>query len=174
VRRDPTPPAAGLLDLPPELAARGVALRRERPEDLPFLERLYFSVRWQELAQLDWPEDAKLGFLRQQFSFQVKHYSTYYAGADFGILEHEGVPIGRLYLFRGERDLRIVDISLLPEWRGGGLGTLVLQAVLAEAGACGRTVSIHVEKFNPAQRLYRRLGFRTIGEDGPYWLMECG
>jgi len=160
--------------LPAELAARGFSLRRERPEDLPFLERLYISVRWVELAPLDWPEEAKLGFLSQQFSFQVQHYRTYYAAADFGILEHDGVPMGRLYLFRGSSDLRIVDISLLPEWRGAGIGTLLLRAVLAEARASGRTVSIHVEKFNPAQRLYRRLGFREIGEDGPYWLMECG
>ncbi len=173
MRQDPDK-AAACLTLPPELVARGVALRRERPEDLPFLERLYLSVRWQELAQTGWPEDVKLGFLRQQFSFQVKHYRTYYAEADFSIVECQGAPIGRLYLFRGESALRIVDISLLPEWRGGGLGTLLLQAVLAAAGASGRTVSIHVEKFNPAQRLYRRLGFHTIGEDGPYWLMECG
>jgi ribosomal protein S18 acetylase RimI-like enzyme len=29
-----------------------------------------------------------------------------------------------------------------------------------------------VEKFNPALRLYRRLGFTEIGDHGVYWEME--
>jgi ribosomal protein S18 acetylase RimI-like enzyme len=161
------------FSLPAELAGQGVALRRERPEDAPFLEGLYISVRWEELGGLAWPEEVKLSFLRQQFAYQVRHYTTYYADADFEIIEREGIPIGRLYLFQGQNDLRIVDISLVPEWRGKGIGGSLLQGILAEGRASGRPVSIHVEKFNPAQRLYRRLGFREVDEKGPYWLMEC-
>ena len=68
--------------------------------------------------------------------------------------------------------MRIVDIALLPECRNRGVGTALLQAAMNEAAAAGKTVSIHVEKFNPAQRLYRRLDFHEISESGPYWLME--
>lgn len=45
-------------------------------------------------------------------------------------------------------------------------------SVIARAAARGRSVSIRVEKFNPAQRLYLRLDFRVDGESGPYWLMQ--
>lgn len=162
------------FSLPGELTRQGISLRRERPEDMPFLERLYISVRWEELAGVDWPQDSKVGFLRDQFALQVRHYNTYYADADFGILELDGSPFGRLYLFWGDRELRIVDISLLPEWRGKGIGTILLQHIIEEARHSGNIVSIHVEKFNPAQHLYRRLGFKEISESGPYWLMECG
>ncbi|BBL69584.1 GNAT family N-acetyltransferase [Methylogaea oryzae] len=157
---------------PAGLAARGCALRAEAAADRPFLEHLYTAVRWPELEPSGWPEEAKLGFLRQQYALQDRHYALHYAAGEFLILERDGVPVGRLYLHRDAGDIRIVDISLLPEVRGQGLGTLLLQGVGAEAVAAGQTVSIHVEKFNPAQSLYRRLGFKEIGDSGPYWLME--
>lgn len=157
---------------PAGLAERGLALRPERAEDRPFLEGLYISVRWPELEPTGWPEEAKLGFLRQQYAYQDKHYAEAYFDGEFLILEHEGKPLGRLYLHRDAREIRIVDISLLPEARNQGIGTLLLQGVFAEAEGVGQIVSIHVEQFNPAQNLYRRLGFKEVSENGPYWLME--
>lgn len=158
--------------LPASLSARGVALRRETEADVPFLRHLYVSVRWEELAQTGWPDEGKVAFLADQFALQCQHYATHYHDAVFALVLQDGRPIGRLYLFRGHHDLRIVDVSLLPECRGGGIGALLLEAIFAEARAESKTVSIHVEKFNPAQRLYHRLGFREISESGPYRLME--
>jgi RimJ/RimL family protein N-acetyltransferase len=160
------------LTLPPGLSAAGYTLRPERPGDYAFLERLYASVRADELAPLDWPEETKRLFLADQFRLQYRHYAEHYRDSEFAILEREGAPVGRIYIFRGTEDHRIVDISLLPENRNQGVGRALLEAVIAEAAFSGKSVSIHVEKFNPALRLYRRLGFREIGEDGPYWLME--
>lgn len=162
---------AGGAGLPASLAAQGLSLRQEVPADHAFLERLYVSVRWAELAATDWPEDAKLGFLRQQFSLQVRHYAAHYGGTDFGILEAHGEPVGRWYVYRSPPDIRVVDVSLLPQWRSRGIATAMFDHLFAEARATERTVSIHVEKFNPAQNLYRRLGFCESGESGPYWLM---
>lgn len=160
-----------VLALPQELTRQGIVLRAETADDRPFLEQLYVSVRWQELTPTAWSDEAKMAFLRSQFALQKHHYVTYYRDTECGILVHHGVPIGRLYLDRGPREYRVVDISLLPAWRGAGIGTAVLQAVCAAAAAADLPVTIHVEKFNPAQRLYRRLGFREIGENGPYYLM---
>ena len=81
-------------------------------------------------------------------------------------------PLGRLYVHRGETDIRIVDIALLPEHRGRGIGSHLLRAILDEAAKRGRTVSIHVERFNPALRLYERLGFAHVADTGVYYLME--
>ncbi|MGZ5049631.1 MAG: GNAT family N-acetyltransferase [Methylobacter sp.] len=159
--------------LPPAgLAERGLALRPERDDDRAFLEALYISVRWPELEVTGWAEDTKLDFLRQQYTFQDKHYAEAYYDGEFLILEREGSPVGRLYLHRNSREIRIVDVSLMPEVRSQGIGTLLLHGVFAEAEGAGQIVSIHVEKFNPAQNLYRRLGFKEVSENGPYWLME--
>ena len=65
-----------------------------------------------------------------------------------------------------------MDIALLPEHRGAGIGSAVLRGLLAEAAAAGKPVRIHVERLNPARRLYERLGFAPIEDKGVYYLME--
>jgi ribosomal protein S18 acetylase RimI-like enzyme len=84
----------------------------------------------------------------------------------------DGEPAGRLYLFRGDREIRIVDIALLPEHRGNGAGSSLLRDVLAEADAGGKRVTIHVERANPALRLYERLGFSIAEDRGVYLFLE--
>jgi ribosomal protein S18 acetylase RimI-like enzyme len=66
----------------------------------------------------------------------------------------------------------VLDIALLPEWRGRGIGTALMRAVCEETAAAGKAVSVAVEKFNRAQTLYRRLGFRETQDEGIYWFME--
>jgi ribosomal protein S18 acetylase RimI-like enzyme len=168
------PVCVRLLAMPAALASQGFVLRPEREADLPFLSRLYVSTRWEELAIVtQWSDAEKTAFLESQFGFQRHHYLTYYAATDCAILEQDGVPAGRLYIDRQVKTLLVVDISLLPDWRRRGIGTALLQAVIAEARATGKSVTISVEKFNPAQRLYRRLGFREVAEEGVHWVMEC-
>lgn len=149
----------------------GLGLRPETPEDAPFLAALFASVRGPEFAGNGWPDEIRDAFLAQQFRFQLAHYARYYAGAAFLIVERQGAPVGRFYLHRGATDHRIVDISLLPEARNQGLGGALLDIACAEADRLGRAVSLHVEKSNPAQRLYARRGFIRVGESGPHWHM---
>lgn len=159
--------------MPAVLAAQGIALRPETEDDVPFLRRLYTSTRWDELAPIiDWTEAQKIAFCESQFALQRHHYRTYYAETDWGVIEHDGVPIGRIYVDRQNTVLMVVDIALVPEWRGRGIGTALMQAVCEEAAAVGKAVSIAVEKYNPAQTLYRRLGFREASDEGLYWFME--
>jgi ribosomal protein S18 acetylase RimI-like enzyme len=88
------------------------------------------------------------------------------------VIERNGQPIGRLYLDRRDDELRIVDIALLTEHRGGGIGNAILTDLIDEASGSGIPVRIHVERNNPALGLYRRLGFREIGDEGVYLHME--
>lgn len=148
-------------------------LRDEVAEDEPFLRRLYIAIRWEETAMMGMVDtEQRLAFLNQQFDLQRHHYRTHFHDAQFSVIEVDGAPAGRLYLWRGTRDHNIVDISLLPEMSGKGIGGRLLDEIQAEAGALGRGVSIHVEMFNPARRLYDRKGFKEVGEAGPYWKME--
>jgi GNAT superfamily N-acetyltransferase len=167
------PRDACLLALPAALLDQGLVLRPEAEADVPFLRRLYISTRWQELAPIiDWTEAQKIDFLENQFALQRFHYHKYYAETDWGVLEKASVPVGRLYVDRQTKTLLVVDLSLLPEWRGRGIGTALMQAVCVEARQAGKAVGVAVEKYNPAQRLYRRLGFREVSDEGMYWTME--
>jgi ribosomal protein S18 acetylase RimI-like enzyme len=81
-------------------------------------------------------------------------------------------PIGRLYLDRWPAEHRVIDIALLPAHRGRGYGGALMQDLVDEAIASSKAVSIHVEKNNPARRLYERLGFVVAGEQGVYDRLE--
>jgi RimJ/RimL family protein N-acetyltransferase len=147
----------------------GVRLRPVTDADRPFLLELYAGVRAPELALVPWDEATKRAFVAQQFAAQDAHYRAHYPGATLDVIEVGGAPAGRLYVHRGEHDVRIMDIALAPEHRGRGIGTALLRSLIAEAGA--RTLSIHVEAGNPSRRLYERLGFRPAGEHGVYVLL---
>lgn len=148
-------------------------LRSETEQDLPFLRELYRSVRWDEFAALtEWSDEQKIAFLDSQFEAQRKHYLNAYQSAQFLIVESKQQAIGRFYVFRGLKDIRVVDIGLLPDYRNCGHGSALLKSVFTEGDTSDRSVSVHVEIFNPARRLYHRLGFKEISQEGPYILME--
>lgn len=152
---------------------REVAFRPIGPADMEFLLRLYRSTREDEMAMIaDWTAEQKDAFLRQQFEAQHTYYHEHYEGADFLILLLEGEPAGRLYIHRRPAEIRLMDIALLPEHRNGGLGTKLVRDLLAEGEASGKPVTIHVEIYNPAMRLYQRLGFQPIADRGVYHLLE--
>jgi len=160
---------------PPLLAAREFAIsyRPFTPEDLPFVAELYASTRREELAVTGWPIEVQEAFLAQQHEAQHSHYSIYYADAEWLIVEREGQVIGRLYLNETDDDLCIVDISLLPQFRARGLGGAIMRDILELARERSKSVSIHVEKNNPARRLYDRLGFVAVADRGVYDLMRA-
>src|ERR1043165_6583388 len=147
-------------------------LRAIRPEDNSFLARVYASSRAEELAITGWPEELKADFCRRQFDAQSAYYAANYPGASFQIIERDGWPVGRLYVERWEKEIRIVDITLLPEFRGSGIGTKLLRELQDEARAAGKSLTIHVERFNRALTLYQRLGFEQVEDKGVYLLME--
>jgi ribosomal protein S18 acetylase RimI-like enzyme len=149
-----------------------ITLRPVRPEDREHLFRVYASTRAEELALTTWDEEQKRIFLEGQFTAQDAWYRERYPGAALDVIVASGVPAGRLYVHRREREIRLMDIALLPEHRGMGIGTSLLRDLFAEAAAAGKRVTIHVEEYNPARQLYERLGFRKIGEHGVYHLME--
>ena len=161
--------------MPPELrAAAGhlITLRPMTDGDLPFVAALYASTREAELEPTGWPPEMRAAFLTQQHDAQHRHYRAAYADAEWLIVERSGEPVGRLYLALWPGEIRIVDISLVAEARGTGLGGALLEDVIAMAAIGGRKVSIHVEAHNPARRLYERLGFRLAEDKGVYLLME--
>ncbi|MEO8054402.1 MAG: GNAT family N-acetyltransferase [Acidobacteriota bacterium] len=149
-----------------------IVLRPIRPEDRDLLCRIYGSTRTEELAPVPWTDEQKAAFIRQQFDAQTAYWDEQYPEAERSIIEIDGAPAGRFYVQRWPMEFRLVDIALLPEFRGRGLGTELIQGLFSEATRAGRAVTIHVEIFNPARALYERLGFTSRGEQGMYVLME--
>lgn len=149
----------------------GITYRPKTDADRPFLAYVYATTRAQEMALVQWTPEQKVAFLDMQFSAQWSHYEQYYPDCAFLVIEREGTPIGRIYIDRQPEEICVVDIALIPEARGNGLGTLLMREVLDEGQAAGKRVMIHVERFNPAMHLYQRLGFVPVNENGVYYEM---
>jgi ribosomal protein S18 acetylase RimI-like enzyme len=149
-----------------------VSFRPIERADSDFLSAVYASTRTEELALTDWDDHQKAVFLEMQFNAQHRYYQENYRSADFLIILLDDHPVGRLYIARWADEIRIVDITLLPQHRNVGIGSEILKNILAEAAAQAKPVRIHVERFNPAQTLYLRLGFVPVGEHGIYYLLE--
>lgn len=140
---------------------------------MEFLLRLYAITRADEMAMVtDWTDEQKAAFVRMQFQAQHAWYQEHYGDAQFDMVLAEGIPAGRLYVHRRATEIRLVDISLLPEYRNRGIGTALLRELFAESAATGKPITIHVEKYNPAMRLYERLGFVPIADRGVYLLLQ--
>jgi len=159
-----------------QLTDTTLSLRTIRETDREILSHIYFSTRKDEIEQAtQWTSDQKQNFLVFQFNAQHTYYIQNYPGANFWIIEKNRQPIGRLYLDTNfdNRSIRIIDITLLPEWRSIGIGGQLLSDIIAFAKTMNRGVSIHVESFNPAMRLYKRLGFDLVSiTNGVYHLLE--
>jgi GNAT superfamily N-acetyltransferase len=156
---------------PTELRRHGFSRRPETDADEPFLRALYADTRAHEMGIVPWDSATKDVFLRQQFDAQRLFYRQRYPAAAFDILLRDGYPIGRLYVDRGADAWRLLDITLAPEQRGCGLGAALISDLLTEAATAHLPVLLHVEAASPARRLYRRLGFIPLGDNGVYTFM---
>lgn len=151
---------------------RDITLRPVQPEDTPFLFQVYASTRASEMALVSWSDDLRHAFVSSQFAAQCDFYQQKYPHAEHNIILSYGRPVGRLFLARLDDQLRIVDITILPEERNSGIGTTLLNELLDESRRCGKPVRIYVENFNPSLRLFERLGFRQVEEQGVHLLLQ--
>jgi ribosomal protein S18 acetylase RimI-like enzyme len=149
-----------------------VTLRPATDADRELLLATYGSTRTEELDQVEWAPGQREWFLQMQFEAQDREYRRANPDGRFDVVEVDGRPAGRLYVDRRPGDLRIVDIALLPDFRGRGIGTGLVGELQRAAADEGRIVSIHVEAHNPAARLYERLGFVVAADLGVYRRME--
>lgn len=147
-------------------------LRPENAQDQALLLELFASTRAEELRHTGWPPEQQQAFVRQQFEAQHAQYRQHYPGAALLVVEWEGAAIGRIYLHFGREEMRLMEITLLPAWRGRGIARLLLRQLIDWCEARALPISLHVEPFNPAQAWYQRLGFRAIEQRGIYQFMR--
>ena len=156
----------------PSALRAAVKLRPATAADETFLLEVYGSTRADELALVPWNEEQKQAFLEMQFKAQREHYEKVHAEAEYQVIVFEGRVVGRLYVARKEKEIRILDLTLVPHERNRGIGTALVQEMMEEAAAFGKAVRIYVESFNPSLRFFERLGFLNIGQTGVHMLMQ--
>lgn len=162
-----------LTTMQPLLPKGKVTFRIIENSDDAFLFQLYASTRTEEMdAIIGWSDGDKEHLLRGQFHAQSHSYTLGYIGAVHRIIQLDGVDIGRLIVNRADDHMRIIDLSLLPEWRGRGIGTDIVRSLINEAHGGKVPVRLAAIPGTPACRLYLRHGFVPVEQRGHHVEME--
>lgn len=81
--------------------------------------------------------------------------------------------VGRLRVVRVEDYIEIAGLQIRPDRQNQGIGTTVINEILAESGRIGVPVELDVARDNPnAERLYARLGFQRVAENDKDYRMR--
>jgi len=152
--------------------SRLLTFRQANADDEPFLLVVYGSTRLEELALTNWDEAQRDAFVQMQFTAQQAHYRQNYPSGEHLIILLDGEAIGRLYVAEIAAEIRIIDVTILPEHRNAGIGTPLIRRLMETAAAVGKPLRIYVESFNRSLQLFERLGFRKIDESGYSYFLE--
>lgn len=136
------------------------------PADAPFLLSVYAATRADELALTKWSDEQKEMFLKAQFEAQQQHYQSRYPHASLSVIKSGEQSVGRLYIAELADEIRIIDITILPEHRNQGIGTKLVKDVLQTGADKKKPVQIYIENFNRSAQLFSRLDFKPVSEQG--------
>jgi GNAT superfamily N-acetyltransferase len=149
-----------------------ISLRAEQAADEPFLYALYASSREEELLLTCWDERMRAHFLQMQFGAQRTAYRGMFPDAHFDIVLLDGAPAGRIVVNRAQPEIRVVDFIIAPGQRNCGIGTALLQSLIAESAAAQKPLRLQVVRGNRALGFYQRNGFVATGESASHVQME--
>jgi ribosomal protein S18 acetylase RimI-like enzyme len=150
-----------------------IAVRPVRsPDDDVFDLSVYASTRLPELTALDWTPQQIDDFIGLQYRAQSRHYRQQYPDAAYSVVTVVSEPAGRLIVARSDQEIRIVDIALLPEYQGRGIGGILVRRLLAEADEAGVPLRCHVEQSNTARGFWEHLGLVAVRIDGAHIVMD--
>jgi len=149
-----------------------IQLRAVEKKDAAFIEAVYRTTREAELHLTNWSEYQKNAFIHMQSAAQLAEYKTKFPGARFQIIIYNKKDAGRFFTCETENEIRLLDITILPEFTGKGIGTNLLHRLIQRSNKVQKKISLHVIASNPALKLYQRLGFVHIKKDGFYHYME--
>jgi ribosomal protein S18 acetylase RimI-like enzyme len=149
-----------------------IQLRTEQASDSLFVQKVYRTTREDELSTTNWSEQQKLAFVTMQALAQMAEYKKNYPGASFQIILYKRKPAGRFYTWENEHEIRLVDITLLPQFRNKGIGKSLLQDLIKKSNRLKKIISLHVEQDNRAYQLYLRMGFVYVKTNGRHYYME--
>lgn len=141
------------------------------PDDEEFLQDVYATTR-EDVNLVPWDENLKREFILMQYRAQKAHYAEYYPRSDHYIILFDGRPAGRYWIDYGREDVRFVDMAVLPEFRGQGIGTVLFKDALKHAREMGLPAILHVIKGHRSIPMYKRMGFRFAGDNGAHDKME--
>ena len=149
-----------------------IELRPVGEKDNAFIETVYRSTREDELKLINWTEQQKWAFISMQSMAQLAEYKTKFPDAAFQVIIYEKKDAGRFYTWENENEIRLIDITLLPPFRGKGIGKFLLGELIKKSNKVQKKISLHVDPVNRALKLYQCSGFIHMKNNGRHYYME--
>ena len=150
-----------------------VSCRMETADDQPFLRQLIIETVSEELGAQTWPEPLRSQLLELQYRARRSGAGPGLPGRASQILVADDEDAGWLLVAESDDEIRIVEIMVASPKRRSGIGSAAIATVLARAARERKPVRLLVTATNAgAIRLYRRLGFRQMGDDPVQHAME--
>jgi ribosomal protein S18 acetylase RimI-like enzyme len=149
--------------IPKQLA---VTTRPMNDDDSMLLFELYASSRADELSRTGWATPQQRSFFRMQAQNQERYFLRHYDHLDRRTICINGFSAGRLLVDRPSHAITIVDLALLPAFRGRGVGSLLIRCILEEAAELDVPVHLSLPKNSESLKTCERVGFRYADEPG--------
>lgn len=139
-----------------------------KDEHKDFLFLLYSQTFGKPFHNTGLPDNVVRTLIGQQYALKEASYQNEFPGARHSIIEFEGKPAGQIRLNSSEKEIHIIDISVLPAHQRKGLATSVIQDVLNSKKGMDVPVCLNVESGSTAQALYEKLGFVVVAKSEVY------
>ena len=137
----------------------GLHVRPSNTSDEPFISQLYQSTR-SDLDLINAEQDFIVALKESQLNAQKAGYEDMYPNAMYFIIEYHDKRIGRVILDFGTNEILVVDISLIPQAQGKGLGSAVIRSFMYCADQVKLPLKLSVMSDNiQAKHVYAKLGF---------------
>jgi ribosomal protein S18 acetylase RimI-like enzyme len=156
-----------------------VNIRPAGPEDVEFLKKmLYEAAAWNP----DWPRERMIAALADPML--ERYHRDWGREGDVGVIaEIDGEPVGAAWYrqFTAEEpgygfvdeETPEIGIAVVPLHRRKGIGETLLRALMSEARQRGvKALSLSVAVHNRSRRMYERVGFQKVREEGENWIMR--
>ena len=146
----------------PEHGVEQIRFRPATESDVDFLYALH-AATMKEYVDQTWGWDE---------AFQEAVFRKNYVPAEIQVITFDEKDIGMLSLEERAEDVFLRAIEIHPEYQGQGIGTTIIQKIIAQAALKMKLVFLQVLKVNPAKRLYERLGFSVVNETPTHFHMR--
>ena len=149
-----------------------ILLRPQENNDNEFIESVYRSTREEELKMTNWPEQQKQAFIMMQSMAQLAEYKAKFPDAAYQVIVYKKQDAGRFYTWFSDEEIRLIDITILPGFRGKGIGSFLLKELIKTSEQVQKKITLHADPANPAMELYRRVGFIHVKNNGRHYYLE--
>lgn len=148
-----------------------ITFLKKTDEYSAFIKELFFYHKTHELNACNFQPEMLVSLLEMQFRAQEMAYQQQFPEAEGFVLATGQRPVGWLLINKAET-YHIVNIIVHHDFRGQGIGAAAINEIIEQARNSNLSVTVNVDKNNPALKLYSRLGFRVAGKDEVYVTMS--